>query len=146
MSDSIVIGLREPSIYDAVIVPTLFDADFNNKYRDMIGLNAYISNIYKAVDTGAQVKLCPIAVKQFIGNETKSVKARIIQYAKIIRSLTSDQYNIIMGHVNTLNETDTIYYRLPSVTCDHCKKEIPEEREAAADLVFMRHRLGILGI
>lgn len=146
VSDSFVVGLREPSIYDAVIVPNMLDTEFRNKYRDIIGLNAYISNIYKAVDTGAQVKLCPIAVKQFIGNETKSVKARIIQYAKIIRSLTSDQYNIIMGHVNTLNETDTIYYRLPSVTCDHCKKEIPEEREAAADLVFMRHRLGILGI
>lgn len=146
VSDSIVIGLREPSIYDAVIVPTLFDADFNNKYRDMIGLNAYISNIYKIVVANNRVELHPIAVKQFIGNETKSVKARIIQYAKIIRSLKSDQYNIIMGHINTLNETDSIYYRLPSVTCDHCKKEIPEEREAAADLVFMRHRLVVLGI
>lgn len=146
VSDSFVVGLREPSIYDAVIVPNMLDTEFRNKYRDIIGLNAYISNIYKVVDTGAQIELHPIAVKQFISNETKSVKARIIQYAKIIRSLTSDQYNIIMGHVNTLNETDTIYYRLPSVTCDHCKKEIPEEREAAADLVFMRHRLGILGI
>lgn len=146
VSDSFVIGLREPSIYDAVIVPNMLDTEFRNKYRDIVGLNAYISNIYKVVDTGAQIELHPIAVKQFIGNETKSVKARIIQYAKIIRSLTSDQYNIIMGHINTLNETDTIYYRLPAVTCDHCKKEIPEEREAAADLVFMRHRLGILGI
>lgn len=146
VSDSIVIGLREPSIYDAVIVPTLFDADFNNKYRDMIGLNAYISNIYKIVIVNNRVELHPIAVKQFIGNETKSVKARIIQYAKIIRSLKSDQYNIIMGHINSLNESDSIYYRLPSVTCDHCKKEIPEEREAAADLVFMRHRLVVLGI
>lgn len=146
VSDSFVVGLREPSIYDAVIVPNMLDTEFRNKYRDIIGLNAYISNIYKVVDTGAQIELHPIAVKQFIGNETKSVKARIIQYAKIIRSLTSDQYNIIMGHINTLNETDTIYYRLPAVTCDHCKKEIPEEREAAADLVFMRHRLGILGI
>lgn len=146
VSDSFVVGLREPSIYDAVIVPNMLDTEFRNKYRDIVGLNAYISNIYKVVDTGAQIELHPIAVKQFIGNETKSVKARIIQYAKIIRSLTSDQYNIIMGHINTLNETDTIYYRLPAVTCDHCKKEIPEEREAAADLVFMRHRLGILGI
>lgn len=146
VSDSIVIGLREPSIYDAVIVPILFDAEFNNKYRDMIGLNAYISNIYKIVVANNRVELHPIAVKQFVGNETKSIKARIIQYAKIIRSLKSDQYNIIMGHINTLNETESIYYRLPSVTCDHCKKEIPEEREAAADLVFMRHRLVVLGI
>ena len=71
-----------------------------------------------------RVELHPIAVKQFVGNETKSIKARIIQYAKIIRSLTSDQYNIIMGHINALNDTDTLYYRLPCISCDHCKKEI----------------------
>ena len=146
VSDSIVVGLREPSIYDAVIAPDALDTEFRNKYRDMIGLNAYISNIYKIGVVNNTVTLYPISVKQFIGNENKTLKARIIQYAKIIRSLTSDQYNIIMGHINTLNDTDTIYYRLPSVTCDHCKKEIPEEREAAADLVFMRHRLAILGI
>lgn len=146
VSDSIVVGLREPSIYDAVIVPTLFDAEFNEKYRDIVGLNAYIANIYKIIVNNNRVELHPIAVKQFIGNETKTAKARIIQYAKIIRSLTSDQYNIIMGHINTLNETDSIYYKLPSISCDHCKKEIPEEREAAADLVFMRHRLAILGV
>ena len=146
VSDSIVMGLREPSIYDAVIAPNALDTEFRSKYRDMIGLNAYISNIYKIGVVNGTVTLYPIAVKQFIGNETKTLKARIIQYAKIIRSLTSDQYNIIMGHINTLNDADTIYYRLPSVSCDHCKKEIPEEREAAADLVFMRHRLAILGI
>lgn len=146
VSDSIVMGLREPSIYDAVIATNLFDAEFSNKYRDIIGLNAYIANIYKIGVVNGQVTLYPISVKQFIGNETKTLKARIIQYAKIIRSLTSDQYNIIMGHINALNDPDAIYYRLPAVTCDHCKKEIPEEREAAADLVFMRHRLAILGV
>lgn len=146
VSDSFVVGLREPSIYDAVIVPNLLDADFRTKYRDIVGLNAYISNIYKIKDTGATIELHPIAVKQFLNNEVKTVKARIIQYAKIIRHLTSDQYNIIMGHINSLNDEDTVYYRLPSISCDHCKSEIPEEREAAADLVFMRHRLAILGV
>lgn len=146
VSDSFVIGLKEPSIYDAVIVPNTLDAEFRTKYRDIIGLNAYISNIYKIMVVNNRVELHPIAVKQFVGNETKSIKARIIQYAKIIRSLTSDQYNIIMGHINSLNDTDTLYYRLPSISCDHCKKEISEERQAAADLVFMRHRLAILGV
>lgn len=146
VSDNIVIGFREPSIYGAVIEPNIFDREFRNKYNDIIGLLAYISNIYVIKVVNDQVQLSPIAVKEFIGNETKTAKARVIQYAKIVRSLSSDQYNIILGHINSINNREDVTYCLPAVTCDHCKKEIPEDEEAAADLVFMRHRLAILGV
>lgn len=146
VSNTIVVGFREPSIYDTVIAPNMFDADFRNKYNDIIGICAYIANIYMIEETADGIVLRPIAVKQFIGNELKTAKARIIQYAKIIRSLKSDEYNIIVGHIGAINEEPTVTYGLPAVTCDHCKKEIPDERTAAADLVFMRHRLAILGV
>ena len=146
VSDNIVVGFREPSIYGAVIEPNIFDREFRTKYNDIIGLLAYISNIYAIRVDNNQVQLSPIAVKEFIGNETKTAKARVIQYAKIIRSLSSDQYNMILGHINSINNKEDITYCLPAVTCDHCKKEIPEDEEAAADLVFMRHRLAILGV
>ena len=94
--------------------------------------------------TSQGLVLRPIAVKQFVGNELKTAKARIIQYAKIIRALSSDQYNIIVSHISALTNRPSVSYGLPAVTCDHCKKEIPEDRTAAADLVFMRHRLAIL--
>ena len=32
VSDSFVIGIKEPSIYDAVIVPNTLDAEFRSKY------------------------------------------------------------------------------------------------------------------
>ena len=146
VSDTIVIGFKEPSIYDAVIAPNMFDNDFKNKYNDIIGICAYIANIYVAEETEENVNLRPISVKQFIGNELKTAKARIIQYAKIIRSLSSDQYNIIVGHIGAINDEPSVSYGLPAVTCDHCGKEILDERTAAADLVFMRHRLAILGV
>lgn len=145
VSDNIVIGFREPSIYDAIIVPTLLDKEFKDKYDETINLCAYIANIYNISVENGQVTLRPIAVKEFRNNETKTLKARIIQYTKIIKSLTSDQYSMIVGHINTITEEDNVNYGLPSTTCDHCKAELPEERDAAADLVFMRHRLGILG-
>ena len=146
VSNTIVIGFREPSIYDAVIVPYMFDAEFRQKYIDVIGMCAYIANIYMIEEASQGVILRPIAVKEFIGNELKTAKARIIQYAKIIRSLSSDQYNIIIGHISALNDEPTASYGLPAVTCDHCGNEIADERTAASDLVFMRHRLAILGV
>lgn len=145
ISDNIVIGFREPSIYDSVIVPTLLDSEFTRKYDDMIGLSAYIANIYQVSEIGNQVTLKPVSVKEFPNNEVKTLKARIIQYAKVIRSLTSDEYNIIMSYINHMQEDENITYGLPATTCDHCHKELPEERNMAADLVFMRHRLAILG-
>ena len=146
VSNTIVVGFKEPSIYDAVIAPNMFDVDFRNKYSDVIGMCAYIANIYMLEETVQGLVLRPISVKQFIGNELKTAKARVIQYAKIIRSLSSDQYNIIIGHIGAINEEPTVSYGLPAISCDHCKKEIPDERTAAADLVFMRHRLAILGV
>lgn len=146
VSDQFVFEFKEPSIYDTVIVPTMFDAEFSRKYSDIIGVCAYISNIYCIDMEGDSPVLRPIAVKEFINNETKTQKAKVIQYAKIIRTLESDQYNVIMGHINAMNESDSVYYCLPAVSCDHCKQEIEEERSAAADLVFMRHRLAILGV
>lgn len=146
VSDQFVFEFKEPSIYDTVIVPTMFDAEFSRKYSDIIGVCAYISNIYCIDMEGDTPVLRPIAVKEFINNETKTQKAKVIQYAKIIRTLESDQYNVIMGHINAMNESDSVYYCLPAVSCDHCKQEIEEERSAAADLVFMRHRLAILGV
>lgn len=146
VSDQFVFEFKEPSIYDTVIVPAMFDAEFSRKYSDIIGVCAYISNIYCIDMEGDSPVLRPIAVKEFINNETKTQKAKVIQYAKIIRTLESDQYSVIMGHVNAMNESDSVYYCLPAVSCDHCKQEIEEERSAAADLVFMRHRLAILGV
>lgn len=148
ISDEFVFGFKEPTIYDAVIEPNLYDAEFRNKYGDIISVCSYISNIYSAgINQNGQVELRPIACKEFVGNESKTAKARIIQYAKIIRSLTSDEYNMIMGHITTMTDkADELTYRLPTITCDHCKKEIGEEDTSAADLVFMRHRLAILGV
>ena len=143
VSDDLVFGFREPSIYDAIIAPTLYDSDFTSKYQDIIGLSAYVSGIYSINYETNQLQ--PIATKIFANNESKTMKAKIIQYSKIVRALTSDQYNVIMRHISTMTNENLITYGLPSTTCDHCKKEIPGDRMAAYDLVFIRHRLGLLG-
>lgn len=145
ISDTLVADFSEPSIYDAVIMPNNLDAEFRQKYNDVIGLMGYLDDLYIIRDFGNGPQLSPIAIKEFHDNEIKQVKAKIIQYAKIIRSLLSDQHNIILATVTSMNEAEDMSYQLPAVTCEHCGKEIPSDINSAYDLVFLRHRLALLG-
>ena len=145
ISDRLVADFSEPSIYDAVIMPNNLDAEFRQKYNDVIGLMGYLDDLYIIRDFGNGPQLSPIAIKEFRDNEIKQVKAKIIQYAKIIRSLPSDQHNIILATITSMNEAEDMSYQLPAVTCEHCGKEIPSDINSAYDLVFLRHRLALLG-
>lgn len=145
ISDTLVADFSEPSIYDAVIMPNNLDAEFRQKYNDVIGLMGYLDDLYIIRDFGNGPQLSPIAIKEFHDNEVKQVKAKIIQYAKIIRSLPSDQHNIILATITSMNEAEDMSYQLPAVTCEHCGKEIPSDINSAYDLVFLRHRLALLG-
>ena len=145
ISDTLVADFSEPSIYDAVIMPNNLDAEFRQKYNDVIGLMGYLDDLYIIRDFGNGPQLSPIAIKEFHDNEIKQVKAKIIQYAKIIRSLPSDQHNIILATITSMNEAEDMSYQLPAVTCEHCGKEIPSDINSAYDLVFLRHRLALLG-
>lgn len=145
ISDTLVADFSEPSIYDAVIMPNNLDAEFRQKYNDVIGLMGYLDDLYIIRDFGNGPQLSPIAIKEFRDNEIKQVKAKIIQYAKIIRSLPSDQHNIILATITSMNEAEDMSYQLPAVTCEHCGKEIPSDINSAYDLVFLRHRLALLG-
>lgn len=145
ISDTLVADFSEPSIYDAVIMPNNLDAEFRQKYNDVIGLMSYLDGLYIIRDFGNGPQLSPISIKEFRDNEVKQVKAKIIQYAKIIRSLPSDQYNIILATITSMNEAEDMSYQLPAVTCEHCGKEIPSDINSAYDLVFLRHRLALLG-
>lgn len=146
ITDNLVVGFKEPTIYDAVIAPNSYDREFRDKYSDIIGIMTYLSNIYEIREVNGKVGLYRVSTKQFKNNDVKTNKARVIQYAKIIRSLRSDQYNIIIAFISSMNEDDTLVYQVPAISCDHCKKEIPADTTAAYDLVFIRHQLALLGI
>ena len=146
ITDNLVIGFKEPTIYDAVIAPNSYDSEFREKYSDIIGIMTYISNMYEIRETANGPALFKVATRVFNNNDVKTAKAKVIQYAKILRSLRSDQYNIIIAFISSMNEEDKLTYQVPAVSCDHCKKEIPAEDSAAVDLVFIRHQLALLGI
>ena len=147
ISDTIVIGFKEPSIYDMIVAPRSFDGEFRDKYEDIIGYIPYIADIYiVGQDDNGNIGLRKVVTKVYPNNEAKTMKAKVIQYAKLIRSLDSDSYNLITGHVGAINRAEDIYYQMPEITCDHCKATIEAGRTGAADLLFTRHRLAVLGV
>lgn len=150
ISEKIAVGVKMPSIYSAIIEIGNLDREFRDKYSDILQIVMYIDNIYVIDRSTPQATLYPIMYKEYTGNAVKSFKSRIIQWAKIIRTLSSDEYNNIASAIMAIDRQESINavtYQTPAVTCnnDKCKKEIPAEVQSARDLVFTRHQLGIYG-
>lgn len=143
ISDTFAFGLRMPSLYDVVFVNGLLDAEFKEKYEDVTGIAPYVDTMWY-IDI-ANSSLHPLNVKQYRDNVVKTTKAKIITLAKIIKELTSDQYNLLRIYISKITDKeDGISYRLPAVTCEKCKNEIPETEYSASQLLFLRHHLASL--
>lgn len=140
------VQVKEPSIYDMIIEQSMFDESFAKKYADIIQLLPFIENIY-AIDPETQA-LRLIATKEIPNNEIKSLKLKVLVWAKIIRSLYSDDKGLLIDTVTSLDsdKVDDISYCLPETVCDSCGAVIKEQSMGAADMVFIRHRLTLFGI
>ena len=144
VSDSLVIEFKEPSLYDIYIARTSYDSEFKNKYEDIINMLPFIANIYYLDISSGNPVLRPIAFKTFVGNAAKTEKGKIMQYAKLLRQLTTDQYNIISNFIATANTNSDITYGIPKWSCEHCKAETSVDISQASELVFIRHQLTLL--
>ncbi len=144
ISDNIVIGFIEPTIYTSIVENSMFDSAFKDKYNDIISILAYIGNIYQySIEDG---QLHKVKTPDYANNEVKTLKAKTIQYAKIIRALNSDEHNIIISHIVELGkDLNEVSYQMPEIACEHCKKTIAAEEQAASTLVFTRHQLVMFG-
>lgn len=144
ISNDIVIGFKEPSIYTSIVEGSYYDRDFRDKYSDIINIISYISNIY-LIDPDGNLRL--FDCKKYNNNDVKTAKARVIQYAKIIRNLSSDEYAIIMSTIIEMSkDTDIVSYQMPEITCEKCGAIIPAEDQDASSLVFTRHQLVMFGV
>ena len=143
ISNDIVIGFREPSIYTSIVEGSFYDRDFREKYSDIINIISYIANIY-LIDADGNLRL--FECKRYPNNDSKTAKARVIQYAKLIRNLSSDEYAIIMSTIIEMSkDTDVVSYQMPEITCEKCGAIIPAEDQDASSLVFTRHQLVMFG-
>lgn len=140
VSDSYVIGFKEPSIYDVIFENAILDEKFTSKYNDMLSILSYIDCIY--LINRDTMKLDPIEIKVEKDNAVKTIKNKIRKYTQILKTLNSDQSYIIEDFIHKVEvKHDIIDYMLPAAKCPKCGTEIPEVIQSASSLLFMRHRL-----
>lgn len=146
ISDNFAFSFREPSIYNMVFETAMLDSDFRKKYEDILNILIYIDNIYYI--NANTMQLNPVPYKIWPNNITRTTKARINQYAKVLRSLSSDQFNSLFGYIDKINKmnNEDVTYQIPEVTCTKCGTVLPAQRIGASNLVFTRHQLTTLAL
>lgn len=145
ISDKIAIGYRDPSIWNIIFETALLDDKFQQKYRDIIAIISYIDKIYYIDSERATIQ--EINYKIDVNSSVKTIKAKIITYAKILSRLSPDQYYIILSYINSINDRrDDITYIRPEATCTNCGEVIQERNTTAEELVFTRSQLSTLAI
>ena len=143
VSDVYAMSFKEPSLYDSFIKPAYIDREFINKYSDAFTMSAFIDEIYY-IDMEAQ-ELRPIDILKYPGNIAKSEKAKIMIIAKILSTLTSDQYSMMLSILGSIGEDKGgITYIMPEAICPRCGHKIEEQEISASNLLFLRHQLATL--
>ena len=144
VSDVYAFGFREPSIYDVVFVSAYLDDAFIQKYQDIMTIAPYVDGMYYIDRSSSSLR--PIYVKEYPNDIVKSTKAKIITLSKIVKDLSSDQFNMIAMYANEIigDKTDEITFRIPETHCPKCGVKIEEATYTASQLLFLRHHLTAL--
>ena len=102
----------------------------------------YIDAIYQ-IDVEHQ-SLIEIKATEFDSN-IKTLRSKIRKMAKIIDTLTSDEFGVISAIIQDIsNREDMISYIIPEIECPACGRKIDEVATTATQLVFTRYQLGAL--
>lgn len=147
INEQLAIGFKIPTLYSVLIEPLYFNEAFMNKYGQTVNLLPYIDNLYQInMETR---ELLPIGYKVYQNNLRKTILGRAVRYDRILAQLSVDEYNIVGGFTNSINDTMTDKigwdYRYPETTCPDCGHVNPESGpQNPATMVFTRNRLGLL--
>ena len=140
ISDSIVISYSPASLYSTFLQFATLKDEITNQYSDLLNMMVYIDNFF-FIDRQNN-ELVPIAIKEYPGSLNKTVLSRLKVFREILKSLTNDQYNVLVAKLNTVVEDPKISYVLPKVVCPECGAEIPEAPvDRMLDMLFLRAAL-----
>ena len=143
VSDNLAVSIKSPSIYNIVFEFGVLEAEFTNKFADVLGTVGYIEDFYE-IDVQNQ-ELVRIKVKEDPDNITKSVKRRIRSKVEILKTLTPDQYQILTAEIAKISmNAERISYCQPKYTCEKCGNVIEETEMTAQEMLFMRHQLALV--
>ena len=142
LSDHIAVAFREPSIYTRIEMSSL-DRDFRDKYSSILEYIPYIDSIYYI--NQEEGTLTPVGYKSFADNNVKTTKSKVQQFAKVLSTLSVDEFGTIRPYVNSVaTRTAGISYGYPECTCPKCGKVVEQVTASAEELLFTRYQLGAL--
>ena len=140
VSDVYAMSFKEPSIYDAVLNPSYIESEWYEKMEGTIALATYVDKIY-VIDV-ANKSLRPLNIKEFPNDPRKTLKAKVLALAKVIKTLSSDQYTLMSAYIEEINKNGSaVDYQKPEIFCPKCGTKIAAENDSPINLLFTRHRL-----
>ena len=140
ISDDIVISYTDPTLYSTFIQYASLKPEITEKYADQLNTMAYIDGFFRIDYENNQ--LIPIAIKEYPNNINKTVMSKLKTYVDILKTLSNDQYNIMVGKLDNVIGDPKISYIYPETTCPECDNVIPEEPiDSMLNLLFTRAQL-----
>ena len=142
LSNTVAVSFKEPSIYTRIELASL-DAEFRDKYSAIMEYVPYIDSLY--LINQEEGTLTPVGYKSFTNNNIKTTKSKIQQFAKVLSTLSIDEFGTIRPYVNEIaTRTNGISYIIPECTCPKCGKVVEEVATTAEEMLFTRYQLGAL--
>jgi hypothetical protein len=140
ISDDYVISIIDATLYSTFVQYASLDSAITDKYADILNGMAYIDKIFKI--NREDNTLRPIKYNVYKNNVNKTVLAKLKVYAKVLKTLNTDQYNILMGKLNNIITSPKVTFVRPECKCPVCGETIKEEPvQSMLNLLFTRAQL-----
>lgn len=140
VSDDIVISYSPATLYSTFIQYSTLKPEITQKYSDVLNTMAYIDGFF-SIDRDSN-ELIPIEIKEYPKNFNKTILAKLKVYTGILKSLSSDQYNVLTAKLENLIQVPKVHYVYPESKCPECGATIKEEPiDSVLQLLFTRAQL-----
>jgi hypothetical protein len=140
ISDDYVISIIDATLYSTFVQYASLDSAITDKYADILNGMAYVDKIFKI--NREDNTLRPIKYNVYKNNVNKTVLAKLKVYAKVLKTLNTDQYNILMGKLNNIITSPKVTFVRPECKCPVCGETIKEEPvQSMLNLLFTRAQL-----
>lgn len=140
ISDDFVISYTDPTLYSTFIQYASLKPEITKKYSDQLNTMAYIDGFFRIDYENNQ--LIPIAIKEYPKNINKTVMSKLKTYIDILKTLSNDQYNVMVAKLESAISETKLSYIYPESTCPECGNTISEEAvESMLSLLFTRAQL-----
>lgn len=110
-------ALKAPSIYANLFETSMLEQKYIDKYNQIISIIPYIDAMYYINEDNNS--LIPISFETDRNNATKTVKHKIATLYKIIKDISTDEYDALSSHVLniSIHQKDAFQYITPATDC-----------------------------